>query len=63
MNNNQESARNLIKRAFDAKEQSTANLLIASAKSLDPQTDVEHIKAEWLEIWLYQNRNRFKAGE
>jgi hypothetical protein len=63
MTHNQKCARNLIKRALDAVTQSESDLLIASARSLDPQTNTEGIKAEWLEMWLYKNQNRFMAGE
>ena len=58
MNHNQKCARNLIKRAIAAETQSESNLLLAAAKSLDPQIDIENAKAEWLEIWLHKNQNR-----
>jgi hypothetical protein len=58
MNIEQQAAHNLAQRALASEKQSESDLLIASAKSLDPRINTGELKAAWLEKWLTQNQHR-----
>lgn len=51
------AAAELIQRAFRLNTPSVAELLINSAKRIDPTIDTDHVKAQWFEKWLPETRN------
>lgn len=60
MTTEQQAALNLINRAMDESKQSTAYLLIDSAYRLDESIDVNQVRADWLDKWLQENKDRTK---
>jgi len=59
----QEAVQELINRALHAPKESTCDLLLGSAKRLDPATDVPQFKMQWLKTWLVANKDRKKDNE
>lgn len=51
-------AKSLIHQAIIASKESTADLLIAAAKSLDPSIDAAKVKTTWTEKFLSDHKNR-----
>ena len=58
MDERQEAAVSLTRRAMQTNRQSEALLLIATAQRLDPSINAEELQKQWLDQWLEQNKNR-----